>query len=92
MTSRLGLEEMPPPMRSGLEEVAPPMRSRLELEEVAPPMRSRREETTVPMRSRLGAMVKEEIQPATPRMVQPARYIIVTTLFVTHSGCSLSDS
>ncbi|XP_036832261.1 zinc finger CCCH domain-containing protein 14 isoform X11 [Oncorhynchus mykiss] len=72
MTSRLGLEEMPPPMRSGLEEVAPPMRSRLELEEVAPPMRSRREETTVPMRSRLGAMVKEEIQPATPRMVQPA--------------------
>ncbi|XP_071007306.1 zinc finger CCCH domain-containing protein 14 isoform X6 [Oncorhynchus clarkii lewisi] len=72
MTSRLGLEEMPSPMRSGLEEVAPPMRSRLELEEVAPPMRSRREETTVPMRSRLGAMVKEEIQPATPRMVQPA--------------------
>ncbi|XP_064882230.1 zinc finger CCCH domain-containing protein 14 isoform X8 [Oncorhynchus nerka] len=72
MTSRLGLEEMPPPMRSGLEEVAPPMRSRLGLEEVAPPMRSRREETTVPMRSRLGAMVKEEIQPATPRMVQPA--------------------
>ncbi|XP_031656415.1 zinc finger CCCH domain-containing protein 14 isoform X9 [Oncorhynchus kisutch] len=72
MTSRLGLEEMPPPMRSGLEEVVPPMRSRLGLEEVAPPMRSRREETTVPMRSRLGAMVKEEIQPATPRMVQPA--------------------
>nr|XP_046155031.1 zinc finger CCCH domain-containing protein 14 isoform X8 [Oncorhynchus gorbuscha] len=72
MTSRLGLEEMPPPMRSGLEEVAPPVRSRLGLEEVAPPMRSRREETTVPMRSRLGAMVKEEIQPATPRMVQPA--------------------
>ncbi|XP_045577127.1 zinc finger CCCH domain-containing protein 14 isoform X7 [Salmo salar] len=72
MTSRLGLEEVPPPMRSGLEEVAPPMRSRLGLEEVAPPMRSRREETTVPMRSRLGAMVKEEIQPATPRMVQPA--------------------
>ncbi|XP_064847806.1 zinc finger CCCH domain-containing protein 14 isoform X4 [Oncorhynchus masou masou] len=72
MTSRLGLEEMPPPMRSGLEEVAPPIRSRLGLEEVAPPMRSRREETTVPMRSRLGAMVKEEIQPATPRMVQPA--------------------
>ncbi|XP_023993866.2 zinc finger CCCH domain-containing protein 14 isoform X5 [Salvelinus sp. IW2-2015] len=59
MTSRLGLEEVPPPMRSGLEEVPPPMRSR-------------REETTVPMRSRLGAMVKEEIQPATPRMVQPA--------------------
>ncbi|CDQ85637.1 unnamed protein product [Oncorhynchus mykiss] len=56
--------------------------------------------TTVPMRSRLGAMVKEEIQPATPRMVQPARYIIVTTLFVTHSdylfvthsGCPLCDS
>ncbi|XP_041726008.1 zinc finger CCCH domain-containing protein 14 isoform X3 [Coregonus clupeaformis] len=72
MTSRLGLEEVAPPMRSGLEEVAPPMRSRLGLEEVEPPMRSRQEETIVPMRSRLGAMVKEEIQPATPRMVQPA--------------------
>ncbi|XP_029550691.1 zinc finger CCCH domain-containing protein 14 isoform X4 [Salmo trutta] len=71
--SRLGqLDKVPMTSRLGLEEVPPPIRSRLGLEEVAPPMRSRREETTVPMRSRLGAMVKEEIQPATPRMVQPA--------------------
>ncbi|KAK6294870.1 hypothetical protein J4Q44_G00340960 [Coregonus suidteri] len=70
MRTRLGLEEVAPPMRGGLEEVASPMRSRRE--EVASPMRSRREETIVPMRSRLGAMVKEEILPATPRMVQQA--------------------
>ncbi|CAB1342554.1 unnamed protein product [Coregonus sp. 'balchen'] len=70
--SRLGQLEQEVPMRTrlGLEEVAPPMRGGLE--EVASPMRSRREETIVPMRSRLGAMVKEEFLPATPRMVQPA--------------------
>ncbi|KAL0967080.1 hypothetical protein UPYG_G00247540 [Umbra pygmaea] len=70
--NRLTLEEnVPIRNRLTLEENVP-IRNRLGLEEVAPLRSSRPEETSLPIRSRLGALLKEEDQPALPRMVQQA--------------------